>query len=244
MSENAPNAVVNALAAPASESFTVRVSDGALSANRTLAVSISATRETPVVTWADPTPIAYGTALSGTQLNPAAAGFSGSIPGTFTYAEGATPRVAGDVLGVGTHTLVATFTPTDTTTYTTATDTSNVVVVPADQTIIANAASTSLTYGGAGTTLSATYAGPHGGGLVTYAVASGPCSVSGANLTVTGAGACQVTASIAADTSAPSSGVSGDAAHRTSGTESSNALAARSRCAIPFGRVSRPTNST
>jgi VCBS repeat-containing protein len=195
-----PNdAAVNALATSASESFTVRVSDGALAADRTLAVNITATRETPVVTWADPASIPYGTALSGAQLNPAATAYAGAVAGTFTYAEGATPRAAGDVLGVGTHTLVATFTPTDATTYTTATDSSNVVVVRADQTINANAASSSLTYGGAGTTLSATYTGPHGTGLVTYAVGSGPCSVSGANLTVTGAGTCQVTASIAAD---------------------------------------------
>ena len=195
-----PNdAAVNALAANATDTFTVRVSDGTLVANRTLTVAISATRETPVVTWADPATIAYGTALSGTQLNATAAGFAGSVAGTVTYAEGATPRAAGDVLAVGTHTLVATFTPTDTATYTTGTDTANVVVVRADQTIIAQAASASLTYGGTGTTLSATYTGPHGAGLVTYAVVSGPCSIAGANLTVTGAGTCQVTASIAQD---------------------------------------------
>ena len=195
-----PNeAAVNALATNANDAFTVRVSDGNLAANRALTVAITATRETPVVTWADPATISYGTALSSTQLNATAAGFAGSVAGTVTYAEGATPRVAGDVLAVGTHTLVATFTPTDATTYTTATDTSNVVVVRADQTIVAQAASTSLTYGGTGTTLSATYIGPHGAGLVTYAVVSGPCSIAGANLTVTGAGTCQVTASIAQD---------------------------------------------
>ena len=195
-----PNeAAVNALATNANDAFTVRVSDGNLAANRALTVAITATRETPVVTWADPATISYGTALSSTQLNATAAGFAGSVAGTVTYAEGATPRVAGDVLAVGTHTLVATFTPTDTATYTTATDTSNVVVVRADQTIVAQAASTSLTYGGTGTTLSATYIGPHGAGLVTYAVVSGPCSIAGANLTVTGAGTCQVTASIAQD---------------------------------------------
>jgi VCBS repeat-containing protein len=195
-----PNdSAVNALATNATDAFTVRVSDGNLAANRTLTVAITATRETPVVTWADPTSIAYGTALSATQLNATAAAYAGSVPGTVTYAEGATARAAGDVLAVGTHTLVATFTPTDTATYTTATDTSNVVVVRADQTIVAQATSNSLTYGGAGTTLSATYTGPHGAGLVTYAVASGPCSITGANLTVTGAGTCQVTASIAQD---------------------------------------------
>ena len=195
-----PNdAAVNALAANATDAFTVRVSDGNLAANRALTVAITATRETPVVTWADPASIAYGTALSATQLNATAAAYAGSVPGTFTYAEGTTARATGDVLAVGTHTLVATFTPTDAVTYATATDTSNVVVVRADQTIVAQAVSTLLTYGGTGTTLSSTYTGPHGAGLVTYAVVSGPCSIAGANLTVTGAGTCQVTASIAQD---------------------------------------------
>ena len=193
------NAAINRLATSAADSFTVRVSDGTLAADRTLAVNITATRELPVITWANPASIPYGTALSATQLNAAAAAFAGAVPGTFTYAESSTPRATGDVLGVGTHTLVATFTPTDAATYTTAADSSDIVVIRAEQTIVAQAASTSLTYGGAGTTLSATYTGPHGTGAVTYAVTSGPCAVSGANLTVSGAGTCQVTASIAAD---------------------------------------------
>jgi hypothetical protein len=65
---------------------------------------------TPEVTWAAPAAITQGTALSGTQLNATA-----NVPGTFAY----TPA-AGTVLPVGTHTLTALFTPTDTATYTTA----------------------------------------------------------------------------------------------------------------------------
>jgi Zn-dependent metalloprotease len=71
------------------------------------------TRAMPVVTWANPASIVYGTALSATQLNATA-----NVAGTFAY----TPA-AGTVLPVGTHTLSVTFTPTDTVNYTTATKT-------------------------------------------------------------------------------------------------------------------------
>jgi hypothetical protein len=64
-------------------------------------------RAKPVITWQAPDPITYGTALSATQLDATA-----SVPGTFTY----TPA-AGTVLGVGTHALWISFTPTDSTDY-------------------------------------------------------------------------------------------------------------------------------
>jgi uncharacterized repeat protein (TIGR01451 family) len=64
-------------------------------------------RAFPVITWANPADIVYGTALDGTQLNATA-----NVPGTFTY----TPP-AGTVLGKGTHTLHVDFTPTDTVNY-------------------------------------------------------------------------------------------------------------------------------
>ena len=66
---------------------------------------------TPTLTWATPAAVAYGTVLSATQLNATA-----SVAGTFAY----TP-VSGTVLPAGTQTLKVTFTPTDTTNYTTAT---------------------------------------------------------------------------------------------------------------------------
>jgi hypothetical protein len=69
-------------------------------------------RATPVITWPNPAPITYGTALSGMQLNAIA-----SVPGTFVY----TPP-SGTVLNAGPgQTLSVTFTPTDTANYTTAT---------------------------------------------------------------------------------------------------------------------------
>jgi hypothetical protein len=59
------------------------------------------------VSWNTPSPITYGTPLSGAQLNATA-----SVFGWFTY----TPA-AGTVLGAGTQTLSVTFTPNDTANY-------------------------------------------------------------------------------------------------------------------------------
>jgi hypothetical protein len=59
--------------------------------------------------------------LSGAQLDA-----SSSVPGTFAYS----PAV-GTVLGTGTHTLTTTFTPTDTQTFSTATDTVQLTVTQA-----------------------------------------------------------------------------------------------------------------
>jgi beta-glucanase (GH16 family) len=75
---------------------------------------------TPVITWATPASITYGTALSGTQLDATA-----SVPGTFSY----TPA-AGAVLGVGSQALSVTFMPTNTANYTTATARVTLMVNP------------------------------------------------------------------------------------------------------------------
>ncbi len=73
---------------------------------------------TPTITWSNPASITYGTALSGTQLNATA-----NVPGSFAYSP-----VAGTLLSVGAHTLSTTFTPTDTTHYTTATKSVSITV--------------------------------------------------------------------------------------------------------------------
>ncbi len=77
--------------------------------------------ETPVVAWSTPAPIIYGTALGATQLNAMA-----SVPGTFAY----NPS-AGDLLPAGEHTLLVTFTPTDTAGYTGAESTVQITVAKA-----------------------------------------------------------------------------------------------------------------
>ncbi|MGO9113383.1 MAG: beta strand repeat-containing protein, partial [Thermoguttaceae bacterium] len=115
---------------------------------------------TPVLTWANPADITYGTALDGTQLDATT-----TVPGSFVY----TPA-AGTVLPVGANeTLSVTFTPTDTTDYTTATATVTINVLPATPTISwANPAN--LVYGAAlsATQLDATASVP---GTFTYTTA-------------------------------------------------------------------------
>jgi hypothetical protein len=77
----------------------------------TATVTVTVNQATPVITWAAPAAIAYGTALSGTQLDA-----SSAVPGTFVYSP-----AAGIVLAGGTQILSVTFTPTDSTDYSTAT---------------------------------------------------------------------------------------------------------------------------
>jgi sugar lactone lactonase YvrE len=79
----------------------------------TATVTLTVNKAAPAITWATPTAITAGTALSATQLNA-----SSTVAGSFGY----TPA-AGTVLGAGQQTLTVTFTPTDTTDYTTATAT-------------------------------------------------------------------------------------------------------------------------
>ncbi|MGB0064646.1 MAG: kelch repeat-containing protein [Terracidiphilus sp.] len=86
-------------------------------------VTISVTEDTPTITWATPAAITYGTRLSTTQLDATASYGGNAVPGTFVYSPG-----AGAVLPVGTQTLTVTFTPTDTTDYTTATGSVTLVV--------------------------------------------------------------------------------------------------------------------
>ena len=88
----------------------------------TATVQLTVNQATPTITWAAPAAIAQGTALSATQLNATA-----NVPGTFAY-----NPAAGNVPAAGTLQLAATFTPTDTTDYGTAT---------AKNTLVVNAAS-------------------------------------------------------------------------------------------------------
>ncbi len=60
--------------------------------------------QTPIITWANPAPITFGTALSATQLNATA-----NTAGTFTY-----NPVTGTILNAGTQTLNVQFNPTNT----------------------------------------------------------------------------------------------------------------------------------
>jgi hypothetical protein len=84
----------------------------------TATVPLTVNQAVPGVQWATPASISYGVALSATQLNATA-----TVPGAFSYS-----AAAGTVLTAGSHVISATFTPTDTVDYTTATATVTLIV--------------------------------------------------------------------------------------------------------------------
>jgi len=86
---------------------------------------------TPTVTWATPAGITYGVALTSAQLN-----VTPSVPGTVVYSP-----AAGAVLGAGSQTLSATFTPADPTDYASVTQTVSLSVAQASLTITTTDAS-------------------------------------------------------------------------------------------------------
>jgi sugar lactone lactonase YvrE len=106
-------------------SVTLNPTDSTDYTTATATVTLVVNKATPAITWATPAAIAYGTALSATQLNA-----SSTVAGTFTYSP-----AAGTVLAAGSQTLTATFTPTDTVDYSTATATVNLAVNKAAPTI-------------------------------------------------------------------------------------------------------------
>ncbi len=108
--------------------FTVNAQDLVGNVSAPSSVTYTVSKASPVVTWATPAAITYGTALSSTQLNATA-----SVPGTFVY----TPA-SGAVLSAGTQTLSVTFTPTDTTDYANVTTTVQLVVNKATPTLTWN----------------------------------------------------------------------------------------------------------
>ena len=123
-------------------SVTFTPTDAAAYTTATTSVALTVSPATPAITWPEPAATTFGTALSVTTLNATAA-----VPGAFVY----TPA-EGTVLNAGVHMLSVTFTPTDTTTYTSATVTVPLTVnqqTPA----IAWATPAAITYG---TALSAT----------------------------------------------------------------------------------------
>ncbi len=143
---------------------------------------LTVNQATPIIAWDAPARITYGTALSDTQLNATA-----NVAGTLTY-----DPAAGTVLAAGTHELSVSFTPNDTTNYTTATKTVSLTVNKASQTITFGALA-NKTYGDDDFTVSATASS----GLPVSFAASGNCTISDATvtITITGAGTCTVTAS-------------------------------------------------
>jgi len=93
--------------------------DSADYASASASVSVKVSQDIPAITWAAPSAIAFGTALGAAQLDAS----SGGVAGTFSYLP-----VAGTMLAAGSQPLGVTFTPTDTTDYTTATASTTIQV--------------------------------------------------------------------------------------------------------------------
>ena len=90
--------------------------------------AITAAPAVPSITWSQPAPVVYGTAISASQLNATA-----SVTGTYSYSP-----ALGTVLGAGTRTLSVTFIPSDTADYTATMATVALQVNPAPLTVTAN----------------------------------------------------------------------------------------------------------
>jgi hypothetical protein len=105
-------------------------------------------KATPAITWSTPAAITYGTALSIAQLD-AIAGVGGT---TYSYSP-----ALGTVLHAGVQTLQVTFTPRDTTDYTTGT--ASVILTVSKAVLSVTADSKSRIYGAALPTLTASYSG-------------------------------------------------------------------------------------
>jgi alpha-L-arabinofuranosidase len=150
--------------------FTPQDAANYTNASRSVSIKIgNGQQTTPAITWHTPAPITYGTALSSAQLNATSA-----VPGTFSYspAIGAVPAAGNDTLSV-------TFTPSDTTTYSTATATVNLVVNKGGS-AITWATPAPVVYGTALSTaqLNATASVP---GTFTYSPAAGATPAAGTN---------------------------------------------------------------
>ena len=148
-------------------------------------------KATPSITWTNPAPIAYGTPLSGTQLN-ATASFNGEpVPGTFTY----TPA-AGTVLDAGPdQVLSADFVPDAAGNFDSVLGTTVLISVGGGGQTIDFPNPGDRTFGDPPFEISATATS----GLPVSFSASGACSVSGSMVTVNEAGSCTLTASQAGD---------------------------------------------
>lgn len=140
-------AITNNSLAAGSHSLTAVYAGDSNFANSTSAAVVVNITNIPTITWANPAAITYGTALNGAQLDATA-----SVPGIFMYSP-----AAGTILGAGTQTLSVTFTPTDTTHYSTANASVTLVVNKAPLTVTANNASKS--YGAVNPSFSANYSG-------------------------------------------------------------------------------------
>ena len=159
-------------------------------------VTLIVNKATPTITWATPSAITYGTALSSTQLDAT----SGGVAGGFAYLP-----VSGTALTAGSQTLSATFTPTDTTDYNTGTGSVTLTVNKATPTLSLGTSGSPSTYGEPVTFTATVSSGPSGTVTVLDGgSAIGTGAISGTTATFTDssltAGSHTITASLATST--------------------------------------------
>lgn len=116
------------------------------------AIALTVTKGRPIIRWTPPAPIAYGTALSETELNATA-----TVSGTFTYSPD-----RGEILKAGVQTLSVTFVPADSVDYSRAESTVQLSVTKGAPTRITWPEPSEITYGTAlsGLLLNATASEP------------------------------------------------------------------------------------
>ncbi len=159
------------------------------------------TKDIPVITWANPAAITYGTALSAAQLNATA-----SVAGSFSY----NPPL-GTVLSAGSGLILeVTFTPSDGASYATTSHQAQITVTKASLTATADAksraygaANPSLSYTVSGLVNGNTAAATLAGSLATTATAASPVgtyAISQGSLALTTAGANNYTLAFTAGT--------------------------------------------
>jgi len=157
-----------------SVNFTPSNSDNYNPVNGTT-VLITVNKATPIVSWSNPSPITYGTALSATQLNATA-----NVPGSFVYAPG-----LGTILNAGMNqSLSVNFTPTDAVNYSNVNGTTVLITVNRATPVVSWSNPAAITYGTALSTtqLNATATVP---GTFVYNPAAGTVLNAGVNQLLT-----------------------------------------------------------
>ena len=136
-------------------------------------------KATPVVTWANPADIVYGTALSTTQLNATA-----NVAGSFSY----TPAAGAPLNAGANQTLSVSFTPTDAANYSDASKTVKINVLKATPTV--TVLPVSATFNGQAHPTTGTVAGVGGADLgaatISYNTADGQAPVNAGSYVATG----------------------------------------------------------
>jgi len=177
--------------------ITATVSSAIFSTNPTFTDNVIF-QQVPVITWATPANIVYGTPLSATQLDA-----TSTLAGTYAYSP-----AAGTVLGTGKQTLNVIFTPTDAVDYSTATASVTLTVVPGTPTITITSSANPI-FATAAVSFTASlpaYASSETGSMTFYSgsTAIGTATVSGGSATLT-------TTSLAAGNQSITASYSGDA---------------------------------